>query len=129
MDSLSATNPPMITLHWPQNGTQIAGNSFSWRGLISDPNVTITAVSVATDGSTNIVQGVMERDGSFWLYGLPLHGGTNSLSLIASNASGLSTTTNITVVKSDSDRSHKRENPRISLQLSKGFCRSSGSVI
>ena len=101
LDPLSATNPPVIKLHWPQNGTRIAGKAFGWRGWISDPNGAIEAAFIGTDGSTNTIQGIIERDGSFWVNDVPLHVGTNSVSLIASNASGLSIATNIAVVGSD----------------------------
>lgn len=37
LDYSSATNPPVIQLNWPQNGTQISGNSFTWRGSEAKP--------------------------------------------------------------------------------------------
>jgi hypothetical protein len=100
LDYSGDTNPPAIQLNWPQAGTKISGSSFTWRGWVSDPTAQVSAQIVNTNGTTNSVSGRVGRDGSFWIEGLPLSGGTNSLSLTAKDAAGNTSVTNIPVVKS-----------------------------
>jgi hypothetical protein len=100
LDYSSDTNPPVIQLNWPQNGTQISGTNFTWRGHISEPTAQVAVQIVSTNGITNSVNGQVGRDGDFWVYGLPLSTGTNYLSLTASDAAGNISTTNIIVTQS-----------------------------
>lgn len=93
------TNPPSIQLTWPQNGTLIAGNSFTWSGQVSDPTATITASTTDTNGDTSVYNAVVGRDGNFWLDNLPVSG-TNVYALAAITAGGSTTTTNVTVTQS-----------------------------
>ncbi|MGH7952941.1 MAG: hypothetical protein ACREFE_13640, partial [Limisphaerales bacterium] len=55
---------------------------------------------VDTNGNTNIFTGVVERDGDFWIENLSLDGGTNELTLIATDAAGNVAMTNITLYQS-----------------------------
>jgi hypothetical protein len=100
LDYSTATNPPTIQLGWPQAGTKISGSNFTWHGRISDPTAQVTAQIMDTNGATNSVSGRVGRDGSFWIEGLPLSGGTNSLSLTATDAAGNTSVTNIPVIQS-----------------------------
>jgi hypothetical protein len=93
----SGTTNPAIQLFWPQNGEQISGSSFTWRGWVDDPTATIFASIVDTNGNTSVVQGLVERNGNFWVEDLPMPNGTNSLTLTVTNAAGYSSSTNITV--------------------------------
>ena len=96
LDYSGATNP-VIKLFWPQNGEQISGPNFTWRGWVDDPTATVIASIVDTNGNTSVVQGVVERNGNFWVDNLPMPNGTNSLTLAVTNAAGYSSTTNLTV--------------------------------
>jgi hypothetical protein len=94
------TNPPIVQFYWPQNGTQISGNRFTVRGLLDDFNTTIQATIVDTNGDTNSVSAIVERDGDFWIENLPLAAGSNLLTLAATDVANNVTTTNITVMGS-----------------------------
>ena len=81
LDFSGDTNPPVITVTWPQNGVQISGTNFTLRGVLDDETAQITALTVDANGVTNIVSGVVERSGTFWLEDLPLNPGTNLVTL------------------------------------------------
>ncbi len=92
--------PPAITLFWPQDGTQISGTNFTLRGLLDDETASITAQIVSTNGTTNTVGGLVERDGKFWAENLPLNTGTNIVTVTATDAAGNTSVTNINVFPS-----------------------------
>jgi hypothetical protein len=96
LDYSGVTNP-VIQLFWPQNGEQISGSNFTWRGWVDDPTATISASITDTNGNTAVVQGYTERNGNFWVENLPMPNGTNSLTLAVTNAAGYGSTTNIFV--------------------------------
>ena len=101
LDYASMTNPPVVGLGWPQDGTRIGSDSFTWRGWLNDPTVQVLAQIVSTNGVTNSVIGRIGRNGDFWVENLPMAGGVNALTLSATDVFGNSFSTNITVVKSD----------------------------
>ena len=100
VDYSSKTNPPVVQLTWPLDGMQIVGDTFTIRGQVDDPTVTVSATVTDTNGDVNMVNGLVERDGRFWLENLPLNTGTNSLSITVSNVVGNATVTNISLVPS-----------------------------
>jgi hypothetical protein len=100
LDYSSKTNPPTVQITWPQNGTQVSGSSFTLDGQLVDPTVNVSVQVVSTNGATNTVSGLVERNGKFWVENLPLSGGTNSLTLTATDAVGNTSVTNISVVQS-----------------------------
>jgi len=100
LDYSTATNP-VIKLTWPTNGMEICGSSFTLRGWTEDASAVITASITDTNGDTNTVQGLVERTGVLWVKNLPLAEGTNQLTLWVTNSAGLSSETNISLVKSD----------------------------
>jgi hypothetical protein len=101
LDYSGKTNPPIIQLYWPQDGTQIAGtNSYTWRGWVEDFTATVTAALVDTNGNTNVYNALVERDGKFWVENLPAPLGTNWLQLTVQDVMGNVSVTNITVVNS-----------------------------
>ena len=55
LDYSSKTNPPILSVNWPQNEMAICGTNFICNGLVSDPTVTITVQLVDTNGDTNTV--------------------------------------------------------------------------
>ena len=85
LDYSGKTNP-VIGLYWPVDGSQICGSNFTWRGSVDDPTVTLSAQIVDTSGDTNVVNGIVERNGNFWVENLPLASGMNSLTLTATDA-------------------------------------------
>jgi hypothetical protein len=99
LDYSTATNP-VINIYWPPDNTAIVGDTFSCRGWVDDSVASVSAQIVDTNGTTNIVSGLVERDGKFWLENLPLSAGTNTLTLSVTNSAGLLSTTNLMVVKS-----------------------------
>jgi hypothetical protein len=98
LDYTMATNPPVIQLFWPQNGEQISGSNFTWRGWVDDPTATVSASITSTNGDTNTVTGLVERNGNFWVEDLPLATGTNNLTLTVTSAANHTSTTNIIVL-------------------------------
>ena len=55
---------------------------------------------VDAGGNTNLLSGVVERSGVLWVDNVPLAEGSNWLTLWVTNAAGLSSETNLTVVQS-----------------------------
>ena len=100
LDYSSVTNAPTLQIDWPADGMLICGNAFTCRGSISDPTATLTGQITDTNGDVNQVSGVIERNGNFWLENLPLNPGTNSLTLTAVNAAGLTNVVTFNVVQS-----------------------------
>jgi hypothetical protein len=96
----SSKPAPVIQLYWPQDGAQIGGGSFTWRGTVDDPTVALSAQIADNNGDTNVVAGLIERNGNFWVDNIPLYTGTNYLALTATDINSNVTTTNITVVQS-----------------------------
>jgi len=101
VDYSGKTNPPTFALNWPQSGTQVSGSSFTMVGLLADYTATVTATLTDTNGVTNSYQGVVERDGTFWLDNVQLSGVTNVVTLTFVDAAGNLATTNITVYQSE----------------------------
>ena len=100
LDYSSKTNPPVLALYWPTNGAVLSGTNFTWRGWVDDPTVTLSAQIEDSNGDTNVLNGVVERNGNFWVENLPLALGTNWLTLTASDACTNVSVTNIEVVES-----------------------------
>jgi len=97
LDYSSKTNPPVVSLYWPQNGTLICSTNYTWRGWVADPTVTVAAQTVDTNGDTNTFNAIVERDGNFWVQNIPLSNGTNYLTLCVTDVVGNVTITNIMV--------------------------------
>ncbi|MGD0207197.1 MAG: hypothetical protein ABSC89_06295 [Verrucomicrobiota bacterium] len=100
LDYSNATNPPVLTVVWPQDGTYISGSSFTFEGQVDDDTASVTATIVDASGDTNTVQGLVERSGAVWAQNLPLAAGTNILMISATDAAGNTSTTNLTLYQS-----------------------------
>jgi hypothetical protein len=102
LDYSSKTNPPVLSLDYPQNGSIISGSvtNFTWRGTVDDFNDTLTASMVDTNGMTNSYPVIVERTGNFSAENLPLGSGTNVWTLTATDVVGNVTITNISIIKS-----------------------------
>ncbi|HSY19510.1 MAG TPA: hypothetical protein VK815_14305 [Candidatus Acidoferrales bacterium] len=101
LDYSSTTNPSVLTLLWPQDGMRVSGTNCAIRGTFSDETGTLVAQVVTGLGTTNIVtntvNGLIERNNMFWLENVPLNG-TNQITIQATNAAGIMTTTNFTIL-------------------------------
>jgi len=95
-----AKTPPILSLDWPANGDKINGESFTIRGRLDNETARINAV-VSGAGQTNSCQGLVERNGHFWIEDLPLRPGENQVAITAIDAAGNSASTNLVVFKSD----------------------------
>ena len=109
LDYSSKTNPPLVQITWPQDGTQISGNIFTCRGWVGDPTASVITQLVFTNSDTNLFWGgiytnmyvaSVERNGNFWLENLPIGPGTNQFAIRVMDAVGNTTTTNISLVQS-----------------------------
>jgi hypothetical protein len=100
LDYASDTTPPALSILWPQDGTLISGSNFTLQAQVDDATATITASIANTNGNTNIVRGLVERDGTVWVQNLPLAAGTNTLTITATDAADNSTAANLTLVQS-----------------------------
>ena len=94
-------DPPTIQLYWPQNGMKFSGEKFTLRGVLNDETASVVGQIVDASNNTNEVMGLVERGGTFWVENLPLASGANVLTLIATDAAGHASRTNITVLQSD----------------------------
>lgn len=99
LDYSQAANP-VIKLHWPEDGAQLSGGNFTCRGWVDDPTAKVFGSLVNTNGTLSTFA-LVERNGNFWVENLPLTVGTNVLTLTVTNSAGLTSVTNISVVKSD----------------------------
>ncbi len=99
-DTNGDTTPPALTLLWPQDGTQISGNSFTVQAWMDDDTATAALQYTDSSGILQTMNGLVERGGNMWVEGVPLAAGTNSFSLTATDAAGNVSTTNFSVVQS-----------------------------
>lgn len=101
LDYSSKTNPPVMSLYWPRNGAQISGGSnCTWRGWVDDPTAKVMATLLDAAGNTNILNAVVERDGKFWVENVPLLPGANTVQILAQDAAGNVSVTNLAVTQS-----------------------------
>lgn len=88
LDYSGDSSPPSIGISWPQNGAEISGTSFTLRGSVDDATANMVVQMTGTNGVTNVANGLVERNGNFWVENLPLGGGTSSLVITATDAAG-----------------------------------------
>jgi hypothetical protein len=100
LDYSGDTPPPAFTVIWPQDGAQISGSHFTFRGQVDDLTATITASIVDANGNTNMLSCLVEQSGLVWGQNLPLADGANLLTITATNAAGNTSTTTLTVYQS-----------------------------
>jgi hypothetical protein len=89
LDYATATNAPVMSFLWPTYGMVVSGDSFYLRGVISDETAEVKAQMVDGSNNTNEIAGIVERNGMFWIEGLPLAAGSNTISIIATDAVGV----------------------------------------
>lgn len=99
LDTTQLTNPPAVTLLWPTDGASIAADSVTLRGRVADGNILVGAVVTDDSGNTQVVDGLVERDGAFRIDDLPLTGSTNSVTITVTDPGGNVAVTNITILR------------------------------
>jgi hypothetical protein len=92
---------PTVQVNWPQNGAYLCGSNFTCNGSVSDPTATVMLQLVDTNGTTNLLNATVGRDGNFWAEYLPLSGGSNDLTITITDAAGNTVTTNLAIVQGD----------------------------
>jgi hypothetical protein len=92
--------PPVFSVDRPINGHELSGDTFTARGRVDDPTAQMTAL-VWANGKTNVVEGLVERIGYYWVEHIPLGVGANYITLTATDAAGNSSQTNLVVYKSN----------------------------
>jgi len=100
LDYTYVTNPPALTLIWPQPGALIGGTNFTLQATVDDDTATVVVSIAGSIGVTNSEIGLVERDGNVWADNLPLAAGTNLIKLKAKNAAAAVSITNFVVLQS-----------------------------
>jgi hypothetical protein len=93
------TVAPTVEVYWPHDGARISGTSFTIRGRSSDATAKVSA-EVIGGGETTTAEGIVERDGKFWIENLPLADGENTVNLTVTDVAENSTMESLAVVKS-----------------------------
>ena len=105
LDLAGDHTPPAITHHFPLRGSvtagqaAISGNKFTLRGQLDDPTASVSA-QILTGPHAGRYNGIVERDGVFWVDNLPLTAVSQDLLLEARDVAGNASTSSITVEKS-----------------------------
>lgn len=99
LDISQLTNPPAISLIWPKDGTSIGSDLVTLRGTVADGNMQVSAVVTDEAGNSENIEGLVERDGTFWLDDVGLTGATNSVLITVTDPAGNMTTTNIALFR------------------------------
>jgi hypothetical protein len=92
-------NGPSLKPVWPERNETITGSAFSLRGYSDDFTAHIVALIVNPDGKAVEREAQVERNGRCWVDDIPLSEGRTDITLIANNAAGYSTVTNLSVRK------------------------------
>ncbi len=98
-DTNAAPAAPVLKLIWPQNQTRVSPDAFTLQAWTDDDTASLALQYTDANGMVQIVNGTVERGGNVWVPGVALPGGTNLLSLAATNAAGSGTATNFTVIQ------------------------------
>ena len=92
--------PPQVLDVWPAPGARVPGSQVSLRGTLGNPTATVTASVTPggnSGGATQTVNGVVDRDGTFRVDNVNLTQGDNGVSLVVTDAGGLSATNQWTI--------------------------------
>lgn len=92
LDFSSDKAPPEMTLIWPTNNSGIAGDSFKLNAKVDDNNATITMTIKNVYGVHRMGNASVGRDGSVWSTAIPISPGSNTVTLVATDAAGNSST-------------------------------------
>ncbi|HWY30721.1 MAG TPA: hypothetical protein VNX46_08215, partial [Candidatus Acidoferrum sp.] len=85
--TVGATNPPVFSVTWPQDGTSISGAQFDLYGRCDeDPTAVITGLLTDDEGKSSHLNGFVERNGCLWIERVPVENGKNYLTIVATDA-------------------------------------------
>ena len=91
---------PVVEVDWPPAGAQVGGDDYTIVGKVDDYTATITATLTDPDGLTYTLNGVVERNGRFWVDHVPWLAAENVVTLTITDAAGNVVTKNITSYQS-----------------------------
>jgi hypothetical protein len=94
------TNAPVFQIDWPALDRQISGEEVTIRGTTDDNCAKVTG-EIINGNRSNIITGLVERNGRFWLQHVPLLAKTNHIKITMTDVVGNSSVTNLTLVKSE----------------------------
>jgi len=97
LDYSIRTNPPNVALEFPLAGDKLCESVTKISGYIDDPCARVSAIIVDSNNETNSFGGMVERSGRFWVDGVPIHDGTNHITLTVTDSAGNTTVTNFGV--------------------------------
>lgn len=126
LDYSRFTNPPELKIMWPSNETSIGGPTFTLQAQVADPT-TIIHVSVLCQNTSPLEfdDAIVEHNGRVIVKDLPLNDGTNVISVVAKDAAGNSSTTNLSIYRSPIQITMRPINPE---QLNQQFATVSGMI-
>ena len=99
-DTNGDSTAPALSLVWPPEGAHVSGDSFTVQATTDDDTAAVALQYFDGDGILQTMNGRVERGGKVWVPDVPLAAGTNSLSVLTTDAAGNVTTNNLTVVRS-----------------------------
>lgn len=88
---------PQFIVHWPREAEEVYSKTFRIRGRVDDPTAKIEARS--EDGKS--WNAIVERNGLFWIPGIPLDQSESTFFLVATDVAGNTTQQALLVTKSD----------------------------
>jgi hypothetical protein len=125
LDFSSDKTPPMMTLIWPTNHSGIAGDSFVLNARVDDNNATIRMTIKNANGINHGGDAIVGRDGSVWSREIPISPGSNTVTLVATDAAGNSSTNVFHVRRASVSVTMNRLEPS---QLNKPLVNAHGTV-
>ena len=100
LDYSNDKTPPVLTLIWPTNNCEVAGDDFELQAKVDDNNATIKTTIKDTQGRIHEGYAIVERNGLVWVKNLPVHSGSNEVTVVATDAAGNSSTNRFNVGRS-----------------------------
>ena len=100
LDYTSDKTPPVLTLIWPTNNCEVAGDDFELQAKVDDDNATIKTTIQNSQGQIHEGYAIVERNGKVWVKNLPVHPGSNEVTVVATDAAGNSSTNRFNVGRS-----------------------------
>lgn len=125
LDFTGDKTPPVVTLIWPTNNCEIAGDDFELQARVDDDNAGIKATIKDAQGQIHGGYAIVERNGTVWVKNLPVFPGSNEVTVVATDAAGNSSTNRFNVGRSSVTVAMQ---PLTSGQLNKSLVNVHGTV-
>jgi len=97
LDYTSDKTSPMLTLIWPTNNCEVAGDDFTLNARVDDDNATIKTTIKDAQGEVHERDAIVERNGLVWVKNLPVSPGSNEVTIVATDDAGNSSTNRFNV--------------------------------